>query len=87
MRSIEELLGRLPVPQPEGASAELPVASVDTLLIQCPYCGESLEILVDRSVRRQEYIEDCQVCCQPMTLSVTIDDEQGAVVDARTEAD
>ena len=28
-------------------------------LIQCPYCGEQLEVVIDWSVARQEYIEDC----------------------------
>lgn len=41
--------------------------------IQCPYCGESIEILLDGSVERQEYIEDCQVCCRPIVIDVTID--------------
>jgi hypothetical protein len=41
--------------------------------IDCPYCGESIEILIDASVRSQQYIEDCQVCCRPITLRVEID--------------
>ena len=41
--------------------------------IQCPYCGESIEIAVDCSVDRQVYIEDCEVCCRPISLSVTVD--------------
>ena len=40
--------------------------------IDCPYCGEPLEVAIDESVRRQEYIEDCQVCCRPMTLTVNV---------------
>jgi hypothetical protein len=28
--------------------------------ISYPYCGEPLEIIIDSSVRRQEYIEYCQ---------------------------
>ena len=60
---------------------------MDTQWVQCPYCGERIEILVDWSVRRQEYIEDCQVCCQPMILKVTIDEEQSVVVDVRSASD
>lgn len=41
--------------------------------IECPYCGESIEILIDESIRSQQYIEDCQVCCRPITLRVEID--------------
>lgn len=46
---------------------------MDAHLISCPYCGEELEVAVDHSVRRQEYVEDCQVCCRPMVLTVTVD--------------
>jgi hypothetical protein len=60
---------------------------MDYYTIRCPYCGERLEVFVDRSVQQQEYVEDCQVCCQPMVLTVTLDEEQGAIIDARTEAE
>ena len=60
---------------------------MDTATVQCPYCGEDLDVFVDRSVPRQEYIEDCQVCCRPITLRVTVDpdDESATHVDARSE--
>jgi hypothetical protein len=45
---------------------------IETEQIHCPYCGEPLEVAIDCSVGRQEYIEDCQVCCQPMTLTVVV---------------
>ncbi len=35
----------------------------------CPYCGEPIELLVDSSVRKQNYIEDCQVCCRPISVA------------------
>jgi len=38
--------------------------------VQCPYCGESIEILLDPSDPSEEYIEDCQVCCRPITMRV-----------------
>lgn len=41
--------------------------------IQCPYCGETVGILIDRSVPQQHYIEDCQVCCRPINFRVTVD--------------
>jgi len=48
--------------------------------IQCPYCGEMIEVLIDCSVPEQEYIEDCQVCCRPICFNVTIDHEGDASV-------
>jgi hypothetical protein len=41
--------------------------------IQCPHCGERIGILIDQSVPDQRYIEDCQVCCRPINLSIAID--------------
>ena len=53
--------------------------------INCPYCGESLEIAIDASVRQQEYVEDCQVCCKPITLRIRIDAEGEPSIEARGE--
>ncbi len=41
--------------------------------IDCPYCGESIEILVDDSAGGQQYIEDCQVCCRPIVVTVHVE--------------
>ena len=40
--------------------------------IQCPYCGEIIDVLIDCSVEQQTYIEDCQVCCRPINFGVTV---------------
>jgi len=39
--------------------------------IDCPYCGESIAVLLDCSIEQQEYVEDCQVCCSPIVFSVS----------------
>ena len=41
--------------------------------IDCPYCGEIIEIDVDCSESNQSYIEDCSVCCRPINITVSID--------------
>lgn len=61
------------------------MSALDSVLIQCPYCWETLEISVDPSVREQEYVEDCQVCCQPILLKVHLDDDLTPHVDACAE--
>jgi len=35
----------------------------------CPYCGEQISMVLDLSVRRQTYVEDCEVCCNPIEVS------------------
>ncbi|MFD1614444.1 CPXCG motif-containing cysteine-rich protein [Gelatiniphilus marinus] len=36
----------------------------------CPYCWETISMLLDSSVSNQVYIEDCEVCCNPIQVSV-----------------
>lgn len=31
-------------------------------------------MLLDLSVRRQSYVEDCEVCCNPIEISYTVED-------------
>ena len=38
----------------------------------CPFCAEAITIVVDYSAGAQNYIEDCQVCCQPMQVIVGV---------------
>jgi hypothetical protein len=58
---------------------------LQTVLLQCPYCGEQIEIMVDCSVAQQEYVEDCNVCCSPMVISVAATDDGEIDVEARME--
>lgn len=44
--------------------------------IGCPYCGETMEIVLDLSAGSQSYVEDCQVCCQPMQVSFAAEDDE-----------
>ena len=50
--------------------------AIESESILCPYCGESFEITVDTSAGQQSYIEDCYVCCRPITIDI-ITNEQG----------
>ncbi|WDE09362.1 CPXCG motif-containing cysteine-rich protein [Thalassomonas haliotis] len=36
--------------------------------INCPYCGETIDVLIDSADLEQHYIEDCQVCCKPINF-------------------
>ena len=48
---------------------------LQTHSLDCPYCGEAIKMVIDCSVSGQDYIEDCQVCCRPINIYVTIEDE------------
>ena len=46
--------------------------------IECPWCGERIDILIDTSAGDQTYIEDCQVCCQPIEIGFTVTGDEVA---------
>jgi len=52
--------------------------------ISCPYCGENFDTQIDCSVESQQYIEDCYVCCRPITFNVTADSD-GNLIQVTTE--
>ncbi len=53
--------------------------------VSCPYCAESVELLVDTAGgTNQEYVEDCEVCCRPWLVRVTIDGEGDASASVST---
>ena len=61
------------------------VADVSTE-VYCPYCGEPNEIALDPgSGSHQQYVEDCQVCCQPWRVSVYYDEDGHADVQVTPE--
>ncbi|MGB5646580.1 CPXCG motif-containing cysteine-rich protein [Muriicola sp.] len=43
---------------------------------QCPYCWEEISMLLDRSVANQTYVEDCEVCCNPIELTVWFEEQE-----------
>ena len=56
----------------------------ETAEVSCPYCGESITIVLDLSVEEQSYIEDCSVCCQPMSVSYSAADGELASISVET---
>ena len=36
--------------------------------LQCPFCGETFEVVVDTSVASQWFTTDCEVCCRPIEV-------------------
>lgn len=49
--------------------------------VMCPYCGETNEVSVDPGGGdAQDYVEDCQVCCQPWRVSVHFEDGRAEII-------
>jgi hypothetical protein len=71
-RDIDQLYGLEPIYEPgRGLAALLPEEFV---AVQCPYCGERLDVRVDVTEGERSYIEDCQVCCRPIEFAVELED-------------
>ena len=52
----------------------------------CGACGEEIVIPVDVSQgARQDYVEDCPVCCRPNVIRVEIDEDDGVSIWAELE--
>jgi Cysteine-rich CPXCG len=45
----------------------------------CPYCWEEISMVLDTSVTSQTYVEDCEVCCNPIEIRYAA--EVGTIVD------
>jgi hypothetical protein len=41
--------------------------------VTCPYCGEPVEIYVERDTSGR-FVQDCEVCCNPWLVRVTHED-------------
>lgn len=55
---------------------------------QCPYCGETNELLVDFSGGvHQEFVVDCEVCCAPIVVRLTLEGDEIITLDAQREND
>lgn len=61
------------------------MANLQTAALQCPYCWEQIEVVVDCSLRRQEYTEDCSVCCRPIIISVLVSHGEVVSIEGRSE--
>lgn len=40
--------------------------------VTCPYCGEEIEIYLESDVVGS-FVQDCEVCCNPLRVKVTRD--------------
>ncbi len=67
---IDRLYGLEPVLEPgDGTGGD---ALEQFLEVSCPYCSEDILVRLDLSAGSQSYVEDCQVCCQPIQLSMHV---------------
>lgn len=56
-----------------SSSPSLPIDIInleEDITIACPQCGAEFAIAVTTEAGSYETIEDCAICCRPMTISI-----------------
>ncbi len=51
---------------------------------QCPHCWEDISMILDSSERHQTYIEDCEVCCNPIEISSRFENGELIAFDSKS---
>jgi hypothetical protein len=73
---IDALYGLEPViGEPAGAPSSDSSLAAEFVTVACPYCGEAFGTQADASAGSCIYVEDCQVCCQPIEMELKVDED------------
>lgn len=72
-QDIDAQYGLPPVIEPSVSTDGGVPGGMQFHLVECPYCGECFETPVDASSGSARYVEDCQICCQPIEFSLEVD--------------
>ncbi|HEX8297901.1 MAG TPA: CPXCG motif-containing cysteine-rich protein [Rubricoccaceae bacterium] len=50
----------------------------------CPYCDAPISMLLDPSISAQRYVEDCEVCCNPIEIDYAVEHDEIVRFEARS---
>ena len=39
----------------------------------CPYCWQAITMIIEPTEQTQQYVEDCEVCCNPIEVAFSLD--------------
>ncbi|MBE0544407.1 MAG: CPXCG motif-containing cysteine-rich protein [Verrucomicrobia bacterium] len=53
--------------------------------IQCPFCGQKFDIVIDTSTGFQRFTTDCEVCCRPFEVVAECEPGEILSLDAQAE--
>jgi hypothetical protein len=74
---IDALYGLEPAIDGDSTAGADRSPSSEFVTVSCPYCGEPFETTADTSAGSCTYVEDCQVCCQPIEMELRVAEEGG----------
>lgn len=69
-RAIDARYGLEPVIELDATAA---ADASGFVTVHCPYCGEPFDTRTDLSAGSTSYVEDCQICCQPIEMQQVVD--------------
>ena len=72
------------IPTWQAASAGSRLAMQESEEVQCPYCGQGMELVIDTTIAQQRFTTDCEVCCRP--FEVFAECEPGEIVSLEVQA-
>ena len=49
----------------------------------CPFCNQRISMVFESSYGSQSYIEDCEVCCNPIEVFYEINEGEITISDVR----
>jgi hypothetical protein len=56
----------------------------DRIVWVCQYCGIHNELWIDLTIEgKQDFVEDCRICCRPNRIIVQKDEDEQPMVEAR----
>ena len=73
--------GLLPWPTPDRVASS---GMQECEEVQCPYCGQGMELLIDTTIAQQRFTTDCEVCCRP--FEVFAECEPGEIISLEVQA-
>ena len=56
----------------------------EDFVVTCPYCGENVDVHLERDVHGS-VVQDCDVCCNPWLLRIESDDDERTVTVSRAD--
>jgi len=54
----------------------LPAHAMPSASIQCTFCGQPIEVVLDDNEGEQNLITDCEVCCRPIEIRARIANQE-----------
>lgn len=55
----------------------------EDVTITCPHCWQQSVIRIDLSAGSQRYVQDCEVCCNPLEVEFTVSGAEITALEVR----